>query len=121
MKETAKNRVANLERPMVGQSPYIVNGSLFYTVPDWNADFSLSYNTFGKRIVTVGKNIQGYDEYEQPFHDLGAKIDYTIGRFDLSLEVDNLLLQEREYTLGDVTTFKYNPGMTFKLGATLPL
>jgi outer membrane receptor protein involved in Fe transport len=121
MKETAKNRVANLERPMVGQSPYIVNGSLFYTVPDWNADFSLSYNTFGKRIVTVGKNIQGYDEYEQPFHDLGAKIDYTIGRLDLSLEVDNLLLQEREYTLGDVTTFKYNPGMTFKLGATLPL
>lgn len=121
MDESAQNRVANLERPMVGQSPYIINTSAFYAMPEWNMDFSLSYNTFGKRIVTVGKNIQGYDEYEQPFHDLGAKIDYSLGRIDLSLEASNLLNDSREYTLGDVTTFEYKPGMSFKLSATMNL
>ncbi|WP_445666179.1 TonB-dependent receptor domain-containing protein [Fodinibius sp. AD559] len=121
MSETEQNRVANSERPMVGQSPYVINASVFYSMPDWSTDFSVSYNTFGERIVTVGKSAQRHDEYEQSFHDLGVKIDHSIGRFDLSLEASNLLDDSREYTLGDVTTFKYKPGMTFKLGATLSL
>ena len=121
MDDSAQNRVANLTRPMVGQSPYIINASAYYAMPEWKMNFSLSYNTFGERIVTVGKNIQGYDEYEQPFHDLGAKIDYTLGRVDLSLEASNLLNDSREYSLGDVTTFEYKPGMTFKLGVSMSL
>jgi len=119
--EEDKFRVANSSRPMVGQSPYIINTSLFYAQPEWNADFSLSYNVFGERIVAVGQRNQRADEYEQPFHNLGAKIDYTLGRVDLSLEADNLLNQTREYTLRDYTTFKYDPGISFKLGATLSL
>lgn len=121
MSETEQNRVANIERPMVGQSPYVINASAFYSMPDWRTDFSVSYNTFGERIVTVGKSAQRHDEYEQPFHDLGIKVDHSVGRFDLSLEASNLLNDSRKYTLGDVTTFKYKPGMTFKLGATLSL
>ena len=119
--EEDKFRVANESRPMVGQSPYIVNASLFYAKPKWNTDFSISYNVFGERIVAVGQRNQKADEYEQPFHDLGAKIDYSLGRLGLSLEVDNVLNQEREYTLNDYTTFKFNPGTTFKLSATLSL
>src|SRR5699024_7639396 len=72
----ASNRVANIERPMVGQSPFIVNVSSFYAIPKWDMNLSLSYNTFGERIVTVGQNGQQYDEYEQPFHNVGAKIEY---------------------------------------------
>lgn len=121
MEESAKNRVANIERPMVGQSPYIINASVFYALPEWKTDFSISYNTFGERIVTVGKNYQQHDEYEKSFHDLEAKVDYSVGRFDLSLEAGNLLNDTREYTLGDVTTFKYKPGMTFSLGVTMTL
>jgi outer membrane receptor protein involved in Fe transport len=119
--EEDKFRVANASRPMVGQSPYIVNTSLFYTLPEWNANFSLSYNVFGERIVAVGQRNQRADEYEQPFHDLGAKIDFTLGRVDLSLEASNLLNQTREYTLRDYTTFKFNPGINFKLGASISL
>lgn len=121
MSETEQNRVANIERPMVGQSPYVINASAFYSMPDWRTDFSVSYNTFGERIVTVGKSAQRHDEYEQAFHDLGLKVDHSVGRFALSLEIDNLLNDTRKYTLGDVTTFKYKPGVNFKLGATLSL
>lgn len=119
--ESAQNRVANIERPMVGQSPFIVNASLFYTLPNSQTDLSLSYNTFGERIVTVGKAGQQFDEYEQPFHDLGAKIDHSLGRIDLSLEVSNLLNDTRIYKQGPSTTFRYKPGVTFNLGATLSL
>lgn len=121
MNQNDANRVANLERPMEGQSPYVVNVSSFYAIPTLNMDLSVSYNTFGERIVTVGKNGQQYDEYEQPFHDLGLKIDYRPGRVGLSLEVSNLLNDEREYTQGPATTFRYKPGMTFKIGATMSL
>jgi len=121
MNESASSRVANVERPMVGQSPYIINVSAFYQIPTLDIDVSLSYNTFGERIVTVGKNAQQYDEYEQPFHDLGATIDYQVGKFDLSLEVSNLLNDSHLYKQGPATTFRYKPGMSFSLGASMDL
>jgi TonB-dependent receptor len=121
MGSQASNRVANVTRSMVGQSPFIVNLSSFYTIPKWDMNLSLSYNTFGERIVTVGQNGQQYDEYEQPFHDLGAQIEYPLGRVDLSLEASNLLNDEREYKQGPATTFRYNPGVSLELGATLSL
>ncbi|MGD8748500.1 MAG: TonB-dependent receptor [Balneolaceae bacterium] len=121
MDSSSVSRVAHLERPMIGQSPYVVNLSAFYTVPDWHMNFSLSFNTYGKRIVTVGKKQQQFDEYEQPFQKLGAKIDYTMGRYYLSLEVDNLLNDVHEYKMGPVTTYKYKPGMIFNLGLTMRL
>ncbi|WP_170864339.1 TonB-dependent receptor [Fodinibius roseus] len=117
----ASNRVANIERPMVGQSPFIFNVSSFYTIPKWNMNLSLSYNTFGERVVTVGQSGQQYDEYEQPFHDLGAKIEYPLAGVNLSLEASNLLNDVQEYTQGPATTFRYKPGVTFQLGATLSL
>lgn len=121
MDSSAVSRVAHLKRPMIGQSPYVVNLSAFYTIPDWNLNCSLSFNTYGKRIVTVGKNQQQFDEYEQPFHKLGAKIDYTLGRYYLSFEAENLLNDVHEYKMGPVTTYKYKPGMTFQLGLTMQL
>jgi len=121
MDSNAVSRVAHLKRPMTGQSPYVVNLSAFYAIPDWHMNCSLSFNTYGKRIITVGKKQQQFDEYEQPFHKLGAKIDYALGRYNLSLEANNLLNDVHEYKMGPVTTYKYKPGMTFKLGVTMSL
>ncbi len=121
LKQEDVNRVANINRPMVGQSPFTVNFSSFYTIPEWNMNLSISYNTFGERIVTVGKNSQNFDEYEQPFHDLSAKIDYNIGQVALSFEAGNLLNDTRQYKQGPITTFEYSPGVTLQLGATLSL
>lgn len=121
-KEEDVNRVADPNRPMVGQSPYTINAAAFYALPSWNMDVSLSYNTFGERIVTVGKSAQNDDEYEQSFHDLGAKIDYYgFGNIDLSMEISNLLNDTRVYEQNSVTTYKYAPGVTFELGIKLSL
>ena len=113
------NRVANTERPMYGQSPYTVNVSTFYQFPNNNLDVSLIYNTFGKRVVTVGKVNHPDDEYEQPFHNLGFNASYRFGTAKFSLGIENLLLDEREYKQGDVTTFQYDPGLTVEMGVSL--
>lgn len=82
---------------------------------------SVSYNTFGERIITVGKNGQQYDEKEQPFHDLSAKIDYSLGQVNLSLEVSNILNQQKEYKIGPATTYQFKPGVTFDVGLAISL
>lgn len=55
----------NLERPLEGQSPYVVNLQFGYTDPDGVHDLALSFNRSGERIVQVGVDTQP-DVYEQP-------------------------------------------------------
>ena len=66
----AIGRQANEERTMFGQSPFTVNVNAFYTFPEIKSDLTISFNTFGKRISTVGNNEQPDDEFEQPFNKL---------------------------------------------------
>jgi len=117
--ELDKNRVANPERPMFGQSPYTANFSAFYTLPAINLDLSVNYSTFGERLVTVGMVRHPDDEYEQPFHSVGLGATYRLGMVTLDFSVDNLLNDDIVYKQGDLTTFRFNPGMNFELGAKL--
>jgi len=49
-----KSSVA-FDRPLQGQSPYIVNFGLFYQKPEKGFMASLVYNRIGKRIIAVGR------------------------------------------------------------------
>ncbi len=44
------------ERPMQGQSPYILNGGISYNHPKSNTSATLVYNRIGQRIFAVGKD-----------------------------------------------------------------
>ncbi len=86
-------------RPMQGQSPYIINAGLYYDNPKINLTFSILYNIIGKRIVAVGQSNQNSNEdipntYEMPFHSLDAVIQKKFGRISLNLGVQNILNQK---------------------------
>lgn len=49
--------IQDQERPLEGQSPYIVNLALNYEDKDRGLDVNLIYNRFGDRIFSVGNNI----------------------------------------------------------------
>lgn len=115
-KEEDQYRTANFKRPMYGQSPYSVNVGAYYNVPNWNAEFSANYNTFGERIVTVGMRRQPDDEYEQPFHKLDWGVKYRTGNFTIKADIENLLNQDVVYEQGNVITNKYTPGVTYNIG-----
>ncbi len=57
------------ERPLQGQSPWVVNASIGYDNPESLISVSLLYNVFGPRILDVGQS--GIpDTYELPVHRL---------------------------------------------------
>lgn len=65
-------------RPLQGQSPYILNAGYNYTDSKKGLQLNLSYNVIGKRIYAVGNNY-GYnypDWYEMPRH----VVDFTFSQ-----------------------------------------
>jgi outer membrane receptor protein involved in Fe transport len=63
---------SNHDRPMQGQSPYILNAGLFYRLPNGALNFGLFYNRIGERIIGLGRvgsnsiNNDIPDLYERP-------------------------------------------------------
>ena len=45
----------NHDRPMQGQSPYIINAGLFYRTPNGALSLGLFYNRIGERIIGLGR------------------------------------------------------------------
>lgn len=66
--------VSEPDRPMQGQSPYVINAGLYYSSERLGLDVALLYNRIGKRIVGLGKsnsvnpdpNTLIPDSYEMP-------------------------------------------------------
>lgn len=78
-------------RPMQGQSPYIVNAGLYYQDDDNGLQANIQYNVFGKRIALVG--LPGAPTWwEMPRHMLDMTIAKKISdRTELRLGISDLL------------------------------
>lgn len=130
------------ERPLQGQSPFLVNAGLFYQSEPMQLTVGLMYNVIGKRIVGIGLKSKSEnstinddipDMYEMPRNVL----DFTVTkRFGKQLELaagvkdifsqdilykqfpkfidNNGVLHEREQT-----TRRYNPGQNISISAKL--
>ena len=125
------------DRPMQGQSPYLINTGLFYKNEKARLDLGLLYNRIGKRIVGVGrtegggdaKNVRVPDSYEMPRHTLDFTASKHFGEhFELKFAYRDILNQSILYKqFSDVTysdgttkeiqqvTRKYKPGSNISL------
>jgi hypothetical protein len=104
------------ERPLQGQSPYVVNLGLDYKNDDWGTRLRLMYNVLGERIDQVGA--AGLpDVYEQPRHllDLVAEQELDLG-FSLKFTAQNLLDQAVELTQAGNVVTRFRPGVSLSLG-----
>lgn len=128
------------DRPMQGQSPYLVNLGLFWSSDQqphsdnkpcrkgWGA--ALLYNTIGKRLIGVGRSVgtgatevRVPDSYEMPRHQIDFNLSKRLGQFDVRLAVRDVLGQKVQFkqfdktTAGDIeqVTRSYRPGRTFTL------
>jgi outer membrane receptor protein involved in Fe transport len=98
----------NPERPLYGQSPYLLNVALSWS--HGATDAVLLYNGVGERLAEVGTN--GYDDiFEQARHTLDATVEQAVmGGVRLKLGLKNLTDAPYELRLGDDTTRKYEVG-----------
>ncbi|MFT4532776.1 MAG: TonB-dependent receptor [Saprospiraceae bacterium] len=115
-------------RPMVGQSPFIVNGSLGYNSADNGWEATASFNRQAKKLLIAGFGSSA-DVYDQPFNSLNFKASKKFGfddKFKVSLGVANILGDNREKLYeafsGDTGIFEaYNIGRTISVGFSTSL
>lgn len=79
------------QRPLQGQSPYLVNGGIFYTDADRGFQINAMYNVIGRRIMIIG--YEGYaDIYEMPRNVLDLSASYNLTpKMRLSVGVADIL------------------------------
>ncbi len=111
----------NAQRPLQGQSPYVVNVNLGYERPESGTEVALLYNVYGRRVSEVG--INGLpDVYEQPFHRVDLALTQRLSAAtQLKLTVANLLDSNVTLQQGDITILQYRPGIAFSASFGLSL
>ncbi|TAK37267.1 MAG: TonB-dependent receptor [Saprospiraceae bacterium] len=83
-----------LERPLFGQSPYLVNAGLNYDNPEFGFSSSLLFNRIGRRVWLVGQD-QYLHTYEAPRSVVDFQLTKKLNRFgELKLTIGDLLNQE---------------------------
>lgn len=126
----------NIDRPMQGQSPYLVNTGLFYNnvVKGWSA--ALLYNIIGKRITGVGNRYGTASDgtpynipnsYEMPRHSLDLALSKKIGGWSIRVSVRDILAQKYLFKQIETVTVdgsdrtreeitrSYKPGRNFNI------
>lgn len=108
----------NSERPLFGQSPFLVNASVYYTTDSAATTATLLYNGVGERLAEVGTN--NFDDiYEQDRHTVDATLEQRLwNALNLKLSVENITDEEIEFRLGKDVTERYSPGREFSVKAS---
>lgn len=130
------------DRPMQGQSPYLINTGLFYQNQSLGLSVGALYNRIGKRIVGVGRvdttdggsvNNDIPDAYEMPRNMLDLTISKNIGkRVEIKASARDILGEDaifkqfpKYYDSNNVMqerqqiTKKYSPGRNFSISANI--
>jgi hypothetical protein len=120
------------DRPLQGQSPYLVNAGLQHNSKNGNWNSSLLYNRIGERVALVGINDLGFpDVYERPRNQLDVQVSRKIlkKQGELKLTVGDVLNSPYYFyeNVDGKNSYKssidrlfnsYKPGTTFTLGFT---
>ncbi|HRG33196.1 MAG: TonB-dependent receptor [Saprospiraceae bacterium] len=116
------------ERPLQGQSPYLINFGLSYQHPDLGLAVNILYNRIGRRIWLVGSN--GYqDTYEAPRDLFDLQISQMLGKnFQIKFTVSDLFNQpftfyqdqndSKKYDADDTVILQNTFGTNYSLGLT---
>jgi TonB-dependent receptor len=105
-------------RPMVGQSPYVVNAGLSYLHQDRGLSATALYNVAGRRISSAAEAPLP-SVYEQPRHTLDVSLRFPLmGGLRAKADVENLFDSAYEQVQGTVVREYYRTGRTFSFGVT---
>ncbi len=133
---------SDVDRPMQGQSPYLINTGLFYQNNRISLNAAVLYNRIGKRIIGVGRNMGSSSEgdtrnipnsYEMPRNSIDLSFGKKFGQWELKASIRDLLAEKVYFKqFEDVTingqarkieevTKCYKPGRTYNLTVSYTL
>lgn len=130
--ESNNNQKQEVDRPLFGQSPYLINAGFQFTGKNWNV--TALYNRIGPRLALVGDPTGAgfYDIYERPRNLVDMSISKKLwdNKGELKLNVSDLLNNQfafydnptskagYDFNGGDRINYAYRPGTTITLGFT---
>ena len=102
---------ANLDRPMQGQSPYVVNASLQYDIEKYGLNTTLLFNQIGDRIFYVGGNdFPPVTEQHRPLLDLQVAKRILGETAEIKMNVTDILNASNRFYLDINNNRKYDKG-----------
>ncbi len=124
----ASNKVIKANRPLQGQSPYLINAGIQYTGEVFNA--SILYNRVGERLTLVG-NDEFPNVYERPRNQLDLQLSKKVidGKGQITINFQDILNNAFYFyeNLNESTAFdkgvdrlfnSYKQGSTITVGFT---
>ena len=97
----SETTISRNNRPLQGQSPYVINIGLVFNEPVLGTSYSLLYNTIGERIVEVATAYQE-DVIEEPRHMIDFVITQPVfEKFEVKMTVKDLLGEDQIFRQGD--------------------
>jgi len=123
-----QNQIAN--RPLQGQSPYVINGGLLYSVDGFQVN--VMYNVIGPRLFAVGDTNGNQNQYEMPRNMLDVTVSKQITeRFEIKAGVQDILNQkfriiqdsdeDGKIKSVDESIMEFRPGQLVNVGVVLKL
>ncbi len=107
-------------RPLLGQSRYIYNGTLQWARPRWRSDARVMAGYVSRRITDVG-TFRLPDIYQEATPNIDVVYQYTHGernQWTYRVEGENLTNTDFRWTQGPFTQRQYVLGRTFQVGLT---
>ncbi len=109
-------------RPMAGQSPYVVNASISYDLPETESNITVSYNIQGEQLTVISSG-RVPDVYTDPFNSLNINGYRSFGKnknSKITLSFNNLLNDRiaflyKSYNSTQEIYSSYNPGIQFSV------
>jgi hypothetical protein len=89
------------ERPLMGQSPYVVNGGAYYQNDENGLQVAVLYNVVGKRLFAVG----GYTDFGEPLYE--DIYEMPRGLLDLSITKTFAERIQAKLSISDILNQKY--------------
>jgi TonB-dependent receptor len=120
-----------VDRPLQGQSPYILNAGLYYNDEETGFGVNAAYNVFGPRIYSVG-DVLFPTWWEMPRHSMDFQISKTFrNRFETKLNIQNALNTpfrivqdsnlDNKISENEAIIYKYQLGTQFSVGLSYRL
>jgi outer membrane receptor for ferrienterochelin and colicin len=104
-----KDTVVKIDRPMQGQSPYVINASLQYDVEKLGLNTTLLFNEIGRRILYVGNDaVPEIWESSRPLFDFQIAKKLYHNRAEIRLNISDIFNQRANFYHDINDNGKYN-------------
>ncbi len=113
IKSSLKDSSLNLDRPLQGQSPYLINMGLLYDIAEKGFNATVLFNQVGERIYLVG-DVQGGAStpniYEAPraLFDFQMSKKFADNKAEIKITISDILNQKQTFYQNNTSDTRYN-------------